>query len=180
MGTTTVRKLVATTAAAAAVCLGLAGTSAAAPRTAAAPPSDVGTQDTFREVQVSVYSTDVARQIAFYQVLGFTEQYRIPPGDPHPLFATIVKTGFFISLVDYGAMRQESGQWRIRPAYLQDSDVAVLVPDVDATVAAVRAAGYRVVMAPKEAQWGERFAIVEDPSGHFVQVSTHRTGFPGN
>ena len=76
--------------------------------------------------------------------------------------------------------RSASGQWRIRPAYLQDSDVAVLVPDVDATVAAVRAAGYRVVMAPKEAQWGERFAIVEDPSGHFVQVSTHRTGFPGN
>lgn len=138
-------------------------------------------QDIFRDAQVSVYAKDVGAEIQFYSVVGFKEQYRIPFGDPHPMFATIQSSagGFFISLINIDALHQESGVWRIHPSILQDSDVTVLVVDVDTVVAQVRAAGYHVLMNPKDASWGERFALVEDPAGHIVQISTHRTGAPG-
>lgn len=183
MGASKARKLLVGAAVAVTLALGVTVPTAAAgePSTqdqSGVSASDVGTQDIFRRAQVSVYAVDVAAMIDFYALLGFTEQYRIPPGDPHPMFATIQIDGFFISLADYEAMRYATGLWRLRPAYLQDSDVTVLVDDVDATVQRVRDHGGVVVMEPREAMWGERFAYVEDPSGHYVQLSTHRTGFP--
>ncbi len=42
--------------------------------------------------------------------------------------------------------------------------------EVDAAVAGVRAAGFKVVKEPWDAFWGQRYAIVADPDGYLVDV----------
>jgi PhnB protein len=40
------------------------------------------------------------------------------------------------------------------------------VPDCDAAVERAAAAGATVVMAPNDAFWGDRYAVIVDPFGH--------------
>ena len=47
------------------------------------------------------------------------------------------------------------------------------VDDLDATLAAVRAAGHEVVYGPVDESWGVRRFFVRAPSGHVVNVLAH-------
>jgi PhnB protein len=60
------------------------------------------------------------------------------------------------------------------PAKLGGSTVRlhVYVPDVDALHDRVLLAGGVTVMAPTDAFWGDRYAIVRDPSGHYWSIAT--------
>jgi lactoylglutathione lyase len=48
----------------------------------------------------------------------------------------------------------------------------VMVPDVDASVAALAAAGIEVLNGPIDRPWGVRTAAVADPSGHVWEFAT--------
>jgi PhnB protein len=50
--------------------------------------------------------------------------------------------------------------------------IALLVEDVDATVARAEAAGARVLRPPSDEFYGHRAARIEDPFGHAWHVST--------
>lgn len=53
------------------------------------------------------------------------------------------------------------------------ANLFVYVPDVDAVVAKLAACGGKVLSPPKDMFWGDRWALVEDPSGNQWQIATH-------
>ena len=62
------------------------------------------------------------------------------------------------------------------PAKLGGSTVRlhVYVPDVDSVHERVLRAGGVNVLAPTDAFWGDRYAIVRDPSGHHWSIATQQ------
>jgi PhnB protein len=53
------------------------------------------------------------------------------------------------------------------------SSLYLYVPDVDAAFARAVGAGAKVVMPVTDMFWGDRFAAVDDPSGHRWGLATH-------
>jgi PhnB protein len=54
------------------------------------------------------------------------------------------------------------------------ANVFVYVPDVDAAVSRAVAAGARVLAPVADMFWGDRWAMIADPSGNVWQVATHK------
>jgi lactoylglutathione lyase len=92
----------------------------------------------------------------FYEQLGFEQTYQFPP-DGEPGFVTL---------------RRGAAQIGIGAGGVEDDAVAfwVYVDDVDAALAALRAAGAEVVGEPVDQPWGERVAQVRDPAGTLVYL----------
>ena len=61
------------------------------------------------------------------------------------------------------------------PGFAQptSANLMVYVPDVDASVAKAEAAGAKILAPPSDMFWGDRWAMVSDPSGTIWQVATH-------
>ena len=115
-----------------------------------------------------VYAADVASTAAFYvEHLGFAEKFRFPPeGD----------AGF----VNLGRGDSELGiTERAWPAQMGIDveatgarfELFTYVDDVDAAVAAMRAAGVRIIRDAEDMPWGERVAYVLDPDGNPVTLA---------
>lgn len=66
------------------------------------------------------------------------------------------------------------------PATLKGSPVTIQlsVPDVDAVFAQAVAAGAATRMAPTDMFWGDRYAVLVDPSGHVWSIATHLRDVP--
>jgi len=107
---------------------------------------------------VTLATADMAASVRFYESVGF----RTVVGGPDARFTT----------------------FRVGPGFLNlqlDPDHAPLhaiwgraifwVADVDATHAALVAAGYAPETAPADAPWGERYFHVRDPSGHEISFA---------
>lgn len=100
---------------------------------------------------------DLAATVAFYEGLGFRENFRLPPeGDV--AFMTLERDGDVVGLA--------TGDSDDRVAYW------VYVEDVDAAFAGLTAAGAPVVEAPADQPWGERVASVRDPDGNLVHLGS--------
>lgn len=178
---TAARKWTAGVVGATALVLGTAQITAAAP---IAGPSSVTqdsvaqvpvAQDEFpREGQPNIYTNNVDRQSRFYQQLGFVELFRFTFPDGTVGFATLQKGPYYLTFAHLDTIRQATGLRQIGPSYFKQSDITVIVTDVDGTVARLKARGTKVLMEPKEQPWGERQAYVADPEGGLVQISTHR------
>lgn len=104
------------------------------------------------------------------RAFGAVEQCRIAGRDGRLMHAQISIGNAPLMLVDefpeYGA---------VGPLELKGSPVTIhlYVADVDATVAQAVAAGARVTMPVQDMFWGDRYACLEDPSGHKWSVATH-------
>ncbi len=111
---------------------------------------------------------DMAASIAFYgDVLGGTEAFRFPADDP--VFVTL-RLGE--SEIGIGTIAEAPLHGRPqRPASGHRIELCVYVDDVDDTVAAARAAGAPVPLAPADQPWGERVAYVADPDGNLVMLT---------
>lgn len=93
--------------------------------------------------------------VAFYELLGF---YRAKPPP---------------SLADRAAWVQSGDvqihlMWVEQPTQLPDGHIAVIAPDYDRTVKALRAAGHEV--EPRTEHWGSPRSYVRDPAGNLVEV----------
>jgi lactoylglutathione lyase len=139
----------------------------------AAATSAVAYPDYPREGQPNLYTRDPDRMSRFYQQLGFVELYRFALPDGMVAFTTLQKGPFYLTLTHLDLIRQSTPLRWTGHSPVKQSDITVLVSDVDATVARLRNAGTRVLMAPADQPWGERQAYVADPEGNFVQLSTH-------
>jgi catechol 2,3-dioxygenase-like lactoylglutathione lyase family enzyme len=53
-------------------------------------------------------------------------------------------------------------------------DLSIEVDDVDAALAAMRNAGFRIEYGPADEPWGVRRFFVRDPFGKLVNVLTHQ------
>ncbi len=51
-------------------------------------------------------------------------------------------------------------------------ELCLYVPDVDATVARLQAAGTTPLVPPLDQPWGERLAYVTDPEGNTLMLTT--------
>lgn len=93
--------------------------------------------------------------IEFYGLLGFREVS--PPASLGERAAWLEREGSQIHL-----LRSE------QPTALPEGHAAVVVPDYEETLAALRAAGHEP--DPRTAHWGSARAFVRDPAGHRVEL----------
>ena len=106
-------------------------------------------------VALESHRGDAAALLAFWRLLGFEEVA------PPPSLAERA------SWVQRGAT-QVHLLWADDPVAPPEGHVAVVVPDYEATLAALREAGYDP--EPRTQHWGAARAFVRAPGGHRVEL----------
>ncbi|KAA0911205.1 SgcJ/EcaC family oxidoreductase [Pusillimonas sp. ANT_WB101] len=110
--------------------------------------------------------------IAFYKnAFGATEQSKLVSPDGSIMHACLRIAGspFFLM--------EDVPKWgATSPSTLGGTPVSlhVYVGDADAAFAKAVAAGAKVIMAPGDMFWGDRYSLVEDPFGHRWSLATHK------
>ena len=117
--------------------------------------------------QIVVKGVDAA--VEFYTAtLGAEKLFAIPGEDGKAIHAE-VKIGDSILMID-----EESGGMKSPPSLGGSPGALMLyVPDVDAQVATLTAAGAKVVHPVEDQFWGDRWGEVVDPFGHRWSVASH-------
>jgi PhnB protein len=114
---------------------------------------------------------DAAKAIAFYKkAFGAEEMMRLPGKDGRLIHAAVKINGATVMLVDeFPEMGAKA------PTSLKGTPVTLhlTVDDVDAFTKRAVKAGAKVVMPVADMFWGDRYGIVEDPSGHRWSIATH-------
>ena len=126
----------------------------------------------FRTPQLNLYSTDVARAVAFYAGLGFTESYRYP-AEGDPLHVELTLDGLRLGVADQSAARGDHGLV-VSPGG-GGMEVCVWTDDVDSAFDGLVGAGAPVLSSPHDFQAGRlRVAWVADPDGNPVELVQSR------
>ena len=113
---------------------------------------------------------DAARAINYYkQAFGAEELIRIPGPDGKLMHASVSINGSMVMLVD---ANEQCGM--LSPRRLGGTPVTIHlnVTDVDAVVAQAEAAGGTIKMPVEDQFWGDRYGVIEDPSGHVWSIAT--------
>ncbi|MBV8512848.1 MAG: VOC family protein [Xanthobacteraceae bacterium] len=101
---------------------------------------------------ITVATHDMARAVRFYRALGFEVIY----GGETSGFTSFRAGRGYLNLIAQPAETKWS--WWGRVIFYHSN--------VDALHAAIIAAGYEPSIAPRDAEWGERFFHITDPDGH--------------
>ena len=110
---------------------------------------------------VGVSATDLARAVAFYELLGF----RFPAIEADT--EHIEADGNVRLMIDDAAFLTELHGRAPQPGTIAGFAVLFDEPaDVDAAASRVADAGHTVVTPPYDAPWGQRYATVADPDGY--------------
>lgn len=125
----------------------------------------------YRSPQVTLYSADVTRALAFYRGLGFTETFRYAP-DGAPRHVELALDGFTLGIADAEAARADHGL-RPRPDG-QAVELVLWCDDTDRAYAELLAAGAPSLSAPHDWLDDLRIAWVADPDDNPVQLVAHR------
>lgn len=114
---------------------------------------------------------DAAAMIEFYKKAFYADELlRVPGPDGKIIHASIRIGDSTVLLVD------EFPDWNcLAPKTLKGTPVTIhlCVEQVDDFVAHAVEAGAKIVMPVEDMFWGDRYGIVEDPSGHHWSVATH-------
>jgi lactoylglutathione lyase len=114
---------------------------------------------------VILFVADLERSVAFYRdVLGLP--FRLQ-GDGYVEFAT---QGAKFGLYDRNRLEELTGQGP-EPPDRPGGEVVLLVEDVDAEAARLRAAGAAILSGPVDRAWGHRTVHVLDPDGFVVELA---------
>ena len=122
-----------------------------------------------------VYATDVTATARFWERLGFTRFWRLPPdGDP----------GYVGLRRDQAELAVTAREWAREQYGLARGDgprfeMFVYVDDVDALIEALRTEGAPVLRDPADMPWGERVATIADPDGNPVALANQARVIPG-
>ncbi|MDA3040844.1 MAG: phosphotransferase [Actinomycetota bacterium] len=115
-----------------------------------------------REINaITFHVADLARSIAFYELLGGVVVF----GGPDTSFCTLqLAPGAdnFVNLQRLDGFVQASGAW---------GRVIFHVDSPDELYAKALAAGLTPEMAPSDASWGERYFHLRDPDGHEISLA---------
>jgi predicted enzyme related to lactoylglutathione lyase len=122
----------------------------------------------FRAPQINLYSKDLARAVAFYQSLGFVENFRTPDKGP-PEHIELKLDGFTLGIATFAAARQQhglhpggDGRW---------IEVVLRTDDADRAVKDLVARGAPLITAPHDFAGGQvRAGWIADPDGNPVQI----------
>ena len=125
---------------------------------------------------VSPYLTvkDAEAAIAFYnKAFGFETRFVAPGPDGKPMHAELQHKDSVIML---GPECPQSAEHGFRsPSSIGGTSVTLYtyVEDVDALFEQAKAAGAKVIEAPKDQFWGDRTCLLVDPDGHAWMFATH-------
>ncbi|MGH7842678.1 MAG: VOC family protein [Candidatus Binataceae bacterium] len=111
---------------------------------------------------IGICTTDVARSVAFYQKLGFSEAYRNDRG----VLMAAVAVHLFIFATRQNApppMGRELGLFGNPPGI---DHISLAVADVDAFYSKLQAAGVEFAGPPEDQSWGARMVGLKDPDGN--------------
>jgi catechol 2,3-dioxygenase-like lactoylglutathione lyase family enzyme len=118
---------------------------------------------------IGLVVTDMATSLAFYRRLGLA----IPPdADDQPHVEATLPGGLRLAWDRVEVIRSFDPGWE-PPQGGPGQGLAFLcddAADVDATYAALTAAGAEGHLPPWDAEWGQRYASVRDPDGHAVDL----------
>src|SRR6516164_11409601 len=115
---------------------------------------------------IGICTTDIARSIAFYQTLGFSEAYRndrgvlMAAGSVH-LFIFATRQS------DPPPVGRELGLFGNPPGI---DHISLAVADVDGLYSTLRAAGIRFGGPPEDQSWGARMVGLKDPDGNNIYL----------
>jgi uncharacterized glyoxalase superfamily protein PhnB len=118
---------------------------------------------------VSLVVTDMSAALAFYRRLGL----EIPAGaDGEPHVEVEVPGGLRLAWDTVETVRSYDSRWqpqsggpRVSLAFRVDT-----AEDVDALYGRLVEAGYNGHLAPWDAFWGQRYAVIHDPDGNGVDL----------
>ncbi|GGW85781.1 VOC family protein [Streptomyces noursei] len=118
---------------------------------------------------IGLVVADMAASLAFYRRLGLT----VPDGsDTAPHAEARLPGGLRLMWDTHETARSLDPDWTPLPAGAP-TGLAFACADaahVDAVYTDLTAAGYRGGKAPWDADWGQRYAVVQDPDGHGVDL----------
>lgn len=109
-------------------------------------------------VAIEVHRADAPRCRDFYRQLGFEEV--APPASLRDRALWLERRGTQVHLL-----------FADRPTLPEEGHLALVVDDYDATLAALREAGYEA--HPRREHWGSARTVVRDPAGHRVELMAH-------
>lgn len=149
---------------------------APAPAPAAAPSAPKAVKpipDGFHALTPALTFKDAAAAIDWYKkVFDATEVMRMPmPGGKGVMHAEI-KIGDSVMMMGEPMPGMEVA-WP-QGKQMPTGSVMLYVPDVDAVVAKVTAAGGKLMMPVQDMFWGDRYGHVIDPFGHHWGIATHK------
>jgi uncharacterized glyoxalase superfamily protein PhnB len=116
---------------------------------------------------IGITTADMAASCRFYELLGVPFD-SAPEGDH---FEAVLPSGIRLMWDSVELMRQIDPDWqpptghRLALAFHCGSPAGV-----DATAAAIAAAGFSIKSEPQDAFWGQRYARVVDPDGNVVDL----------
>ena len=117
---------------------------------------------------VAVSSTDMAKTVAFYELLGFTFP-KWGPEDQH--VEPTAKPGEVRLMIDTAELMEKlTGEVPRPPNHASFALVCESPAEVDALAAALRAAGHTLTVEPWDAFWGQRYATARDPDGYQIDL----------
>ena len=114
-----------------------------------------------------VYATDVTATARFWERLGFTRHFQLPP-DGEPGYVGLRRDGAELAVTAREWARDQYG------LALGDGprfEMFVYVDNVDALIEALRAEGTPILRDPADMSWGERIATIADPDGNPVALA---------
>jgi len=117
---------------------------------------------------IGITSRDLAKSARFYALLGF--QFPDFSADEKHLEPITAEGEVRLMIDDAELMKSITGEDPTPPNHSSFAMKCQSPADVDAGVAAIRAAGFAVVKDPWDAFWGQRYAIVADPDGYMVDL----------
>lgn len=117
---------------------------------------------------IGIVVTDMARVLAFYRMLGLD----LPASaDSEPHVETTLGSGLRLAFDTEDVIRSFHPSWTaVRGGR---TNLAFALPDaagVDALHAEMVAGGHTSEVAPFDAFWGQRYAVVLDPDGNGVDL----------
>ncbi|HEX2286872.1 MAG TPA: VOC family protein [Mycobacterium sp.] len=118
--------------------------------------------------QIAVADADAA--IAFYcNAFGADELVRNHAPDGRVMHSELLIYGGRILVVDDFGTDEISSPTRLGGTTMR---LHLYVDDVDVVFQRAVDAGARAVRTPEDAFWGDRYAVIEDPAGHFWSLAT--------
>ena len=117
---------------------------------------------------VGVNSRNIPESLKFYKILGF-EFPELKVGEDH--IETRPNSSGIKLMIDDAALAKEVLGEEPRPGNYSSFAVEYDTPaELNEIADKLKTANYKVFREPWDAFWGQRYAIVEDPDGHKVDL----------
>jgi uncharacterized glyoxalase superfamily protein PhnB len=116
---------------------------------------------------IGVVATDMAASIRFYRLLGLD----VPETPDEGHVDTFLPNGVRFMLDSEEVMRSFMDGWKLEPGNHISLNLECESPaEVDEVYARVTEAGFHGEKEPWDAFWGQRYALLKDPSGLDVNL----------